>query len=654
MTADALGARFRAAWTPDQAVAALGQPSRVQETYLYRADRLVKVDQWTFEVGTSRLELLWSQEENAQLWDAVFYDRDAEGNMRTYVPAQGAQKEASSSDENVLARQEGLRIGQKLKAVVPTAGYDLRADTQPIYNYMAIAGRSVSLVALTRHLAEIDDDGFKTWIPIWYLTKEAERAREIAPRLMEVAGENAAAEWYPEAGDSVVELTHGARVIAVQAYADWYGVAMPDSESGAGYGLLWMRADQLRQVQPSFSPFDNAVPVAADEAAAFVRSTLGIGVKQSRARQLLGKPQTVERSANIAMPGKLKTLETWRYESDRSLLELTWSEDGALRNERFLDRTGAWDFGNLDWAGLPEGQVPLIKKLNASDRRPPFVRTQAASTIWRANLALPYNYLIGEAGATLLVAGEDGGFSGMHEDSRLYGIDRDTGRLVWQHSFGYEEHLYALSGDRRTIVFGKRTGEGADITRSTYRLFALDTANGKQRWSRELKLEGAVGDLRLAAAGSAFGLSYTRTEGMDASKTVTTHLEVRDQRRGNRLWRKTWDGEGALVLQDGKLPYLLMGNGGTDSLLGAGLTAYRPKDGRKVWQLEERTSIDASFDAVVQSDTRYKETLPKGYWTRSVDHLALADPGNGKSILTLEPPPQSRLTILNERYALMA
>ncbi|MCC3377622.1 PQQ-binding-like beta-propeller repeat protein [Cohnella sp. REN36] len=645
---------FRAGWTPDEARSAMGQPDEMQEAAWYRASKLVTVDRWTYETESGRLELLWSKEGRPQLRDAIFYGRTPEGERSSYVPAMGAQKEASSSEENAPARQAKLRIGQRVSATVATVGYDMRAGAKPIYNYMALPGRPVTLVALTREMAEVDDDGFRSWIPVWYLTGESGQVHEIAPRLLQVGEEGATAVWYPGAVDAVASLSAGDRVYAVQVYADWLGVAVPDRVSDGGYGLLWVRADRLREVHGVSASFEPSLPAAADEAAAYVRSALGIGAKRERTEALLGPPTAVERSGNVAMPGQLQTLETWRYENEEALLELTWAEDGTLRNERFRDWTGYKDFGNDEWAALPEGQVPKAERLQAEASAPhPFADTRQTEARWRTALPLPYNYLIGLAGSTLLVAGEDGGFSGMHEDSRLYGLDRETGRMLWQHSFGYAEHLYALSGDGRTIAFAKRIAEEPEGTGATYRLYALNPSNGDVRWSRDLKFQGAVGDVRLTAAGSKLGLSYTVFEGEGESRKVTTYLEARQLDTGNRLWGQELDGEGGLVLQDGRMPYFVVGLGATGAAQGT-LTAFRAEDGRRMWRLNERAPIDTFDDGAIQFDPRNLTAGPGGYWTRQQDDLILADKATGRPKVSLASPAQSRLTILNDRYALLA
>src|SRR5690606_6120043 len=101
----------------------------------------------------------------------------------------------------------------------------------------------------------------------------------------------------------------------------------------------------------------------------------------------------------------------------------TWTEDGRLYE---------FELQSADQVGQPA--LPNSRKLQTS---------------WRINSDLPLNSLIGMAEDRLLIAGHDGGFSGMHEASSVYAAERKTGKKLWQVDLDYSFIGYMLSGNEK-------------------------------------------------------------------------------------------------------------------------------------------------------------------------------------------------------------
>lgn len=613
-----------------------GDDYKSQESSQYLGTQWVNTERWEYEEPSSGAKLLLEWSKEGRLLYAIFYGKDASGRTTTYVPAMGALT-ASGSEDNPYATEVAIDAEKVVHVASPTLGYDMLGSSEPRASYWTRTDRPLHVIAMNATFAEVDDDGVRSWIPAWQLTAEAAQAKRVEPQLLKVISDTKAL-WAPTDGAEASSSVHsGDTLFALQQFGDWYGVAVPPSGDRRGTELAWMEKKDV-QSSPEWTELYASAGADAETIATVVRSELEIGASRQRIERILGKPTYEETSNNVEMPGQLRTLAVSRYENDSSQLAITWEEDGTLRGYSFRDRTDTIDFGILPLYGTDSPTV--LRSDSEAAYKPLFAPSAPIDFEWRIRTKLPYNFLIGKAGGTLIVAGEDGGFSGMHESSHLYGINRKSGKIVWQHDFGHDSHSYALSEDGRRIAFAQRIGEFG------YELYVMETASGKKLWSKPLRLEGGDNVGTLVSSGSVAALTYITTEG----DKKTTRVEARRMDNGSLMWSRTFEGEGELLPQDPSKPVFVLSKG-TQLVLDGKMTALDPKSGKTKWELPERIGIgDGLFD--ITEDTRYSFSNASGYWMKGVDELALADPATGTTLLSLPPLHDSQVHIesIDGRY----
>ncbi|MBO9600411.1 MAG: PQQ-binding-like beta-propeller repeat protein, partial [Cohnella sp.] len=564
--------------TPEQVRQSFGGDYESRQSSLYWGMQWIDTERWEYGDPASGAKLLLEWSGEGRLLYAVLYGKDASGRTETYVPAMGALK-ASSSEDNPYAAEVAVDPEKTVHVAAPTLGYDMIGGSAQRVSYLARVDRPLHVIAMNATFAEVDDDGVNSWIPAWQLTSEAARAKRIDPIRLKAVND-AQALWAPKEGSEASASVHaGDTLFALQQFDDWYGVAVPPSDGRRGIELAWV---PKKDVQPSQEWAGLYAETGADDAdtiAAVVRSELGVGASRERIERIFGKPAYEESSNNVEMPGKLRTLTVSRYESDTSQLAITWEESGALLRYAFHDRANTMDFGISSMYGADSPTV--LRPETESAYKPLFAPSAPLAFEWRTRTELPFNFLVGEAGGNLIVAGEDGGFSGMHESSHLYGIDRKSGAIVWKHDFGHDRQLYALSEDGRFIAFIDKIE--SKVEESAYDLFVLNTATGKKLWNKSFKVKGAISVGTFVSSGSVTALSYTTTEG----DKHTTRVEARKIDNGSLIWSRTIGGEGELLPQDpAKRVFVLQT--GTRLIVDGKLTALDPKSGTTKWELPER------------------------------------------------------------------
>ena len=184
--------------TPYEVKNIFGSAYEIESTSLYWNSDWIPSEMWTYsnDAASSRLQLYWSQDK--RLLYAIFFDKDAKGNKRNYIPALGALV-ASSSEDNLRATKYGIRLGQTIQVPAIALGYDLISSSKPIFSYIAVPQRKVTITALAEAFAEVDDDGIRAWIPTWYLTKEAAYIQDIEPLELTIKQDGHAV-WHPRIG----------------------------------------------------------------------------------------------------------------------------------------------------------------------------------------------------------------------------------------------------------------------------------------------------------------------------------------------------------------------------------------------------------------------------------------------------------------------
>ncbi|MFC5401660.1 PQQ-binding-like beta-propeller repeat protein [Cohnella soli] len=624
-----------------------GTEYELEASFLYSGSDWTQPEVWVYtdpNIGAS-LKLFWSVEDRSLLY-SIFYYQDSSGVKRSFVPATGALKAYDSKDHSFQDRV-GLRIGAQIKVSASSPGFDLVWHTVPIFSYVAIPGRSLTLKAFTDTFAQIDDDGMTSWMPMWYLTKEWAKAKPIGP-LELTFRQSVAGLWFPDAAAESASFATGEKATALYEYGDWYGVAKQTYRSGdSPTSLVWIRKEDTDRGEKSEPLYNKGANFSFRRIASVAIAELRKGQSQSRVEALFGKPRFVESSENVEEPGKLKTQEVWRYENASTELTITWTDDRQVTGYRLRGKSAGEDFGvNYRHSDDEPTRVQTRWAVEA-DR--PVVPSVMQRFEWRIQTDLPYNFLVGKAEETLIVAGEDGGFSGMHETSQLYGIDRRTGKRLWKHDFGHDIHLYAVSEKERTIVFYE-PGDSVSTGNGAYRLRAISTDTGKQIWIKELAAGGLVWDMGLAVSGNVAAFSYTVQKDKENEQSKTTYVDAWNIRSGKKLWSKAFEGTGALLSQNGGMPVFVLQTGSLESL-DAKLTAMNAGNGSTKWTVRDRTSIE-NWEEMLTFDRRFPGREPSGYWTKSKDTLFLADASTGKTKLSIRIPFDRavHVDVVDDRY----
>ncbi|MGV2805562.1 PQQ-binding-like beta-propeller repeat protein, partial [Clostridium perfringens] len=166
----------------------------------------------------------------------------------------------------------------------------------------------------------------------------------------------------------------------------------------------------------------------------------------------------------------------------------------------------------------------------------------------------------------LLLKGDDGGYSGMHDNSSLYAIDRGTGMKLWQEDAGFGWYTAVTDKERENVTMF--SAYNPVVKDYVARVRHIRLSDGKVLGEVEPKNE--------------FGLTMTAAqdtvvldEPLDLNETKSL-LSVLEQETGKLRWKKTLSGEHRLLNQGTDDPYVLIEQNGQ-------LTAYDPETGKAVW-----------------------------------------------------------------------
>jgi len=620
ITIDTIKSEIKDDLTQDQVHTLFGIPASSEENYIMMNGKMSVIDQYIYEEGPSKLVIQWSKE--GQLLYAVFYDTDASGNRRSFLPAIKGLS-SSSSENNLVAREHAIELDKPVTLYMNTNAYEWWGGTRAV-NFISVDARAkYKVVTLSDDFAEIQDEsGYGGFVPVWYLTKEAAQVKDIAPLSLK-AKESAKAKWYPNSQGDATTMKEGDIIYAYKQYGDWYGAAVPDSAEGdKSYGLLWIRKDQVTSAGGAAPLFE--IENSKQAVAAAVRSVLVPGLEKARVKAIFGEPSFEESSENVApLEEKARTLPLWRYEGEQNELIVAWSEAGTLRYSIYRDS--------------PE----LIAPQYGVGAQGPLAPSLHMQWDWRFKSDLGFNFLLEKVGNVLLIAGEDGGFSGMHNNSNIYALDSATGRKKWQFDFGFGRHDYGLSQDKERIAFLKSSMKE---DRTVHTLQSLKTATGQKMWQKKLDNGKDV---------TSFAVSKNVISAVQSKRVSTTEEKFTydligwSMGTGKQLWNFELAQESELVRDVGNQDVLLVQVGEDMSpVILNELQAYDPLTGKVLWKKPERK---AASDQEVTDSVRYAERS-KAFWTRTVDELVLVDAKTGKDGLRLPLVGYSRYDIIDENY----
>lgn len=622
---------FQQPLTKEQVREIFGVPKSSGETYRMMNGKYTLVNQASYESvkSNSKLIIQWSKE--WELLYAVFYDDDSSGHRMSYMPAVGNMKDSSSKD-NRIANDNGITLDENVTVYKSTNAYEWWGGKQAIRSQSVSANKSYNVITLSEDFAEIEDEsGYGGWVPVWYLTQEATKSEDIEP-LSLTASEDISVLWYPNSGSVAATIKAGETLYAYEELEDWYGVIIADSEDyDRTFGLLWVSKQQVL-VQGSAPEWFQDKKQDSDQSgliAATVRGILVPGVETARVQAILGEPSFKEYSENVAeYDEKARSLPLWRYEDSQNELNISWTEEGTLRYALYRNLSGVDTHIGWDGVNIVQG---------------PFVPSQQMNWDWRFRSDLAYNFLLDKIGNVLLVAGEDGGFSGMHMNSSVYALNSKNGRQIWQFDLGPEAHYYGLSADKSRIAFMKRIMQ-EDVP--VYKLQTIRLDNGATIWEKTLNNGRDITSFTVSNNIIAT-VQYERIDYTEAYHYFLVGWSIKD---GNQLWSIDLTASSTLSRDVGNQGVLLVQSEVDSSpAIMSELYAYDPLTGELLWKKSER---QAATDQDLTDGALYAEHA-NAFWTKTTQELVLTEAKTGKDLLRLPLTDYSRYDIINEQYVFL-
>lgn len=539
---------------------------------------------------------------------------------------------SSDSAANRLAERYGIEIGKTYRLPSGTdAAYALPRAAEREALFYPKPEHAYLVTALTEHYALVDFESDYGWIPIWYLTPETEGMSGMPPQDFAMKATSSFA-LYPNDPVERGKAEIGQRVQAIARYKDWLQV-YPYREQAENERALragWIRK---RDVEPVKS---DARSLSFTKAA--VKANLRPGDTASKFKQIFGEPSFRESSEAVNMTGEpLQTLDVWRYETDAWQMAVTWSKDKTVRGIEFAYPEG--ETGDLNVVAM-DGESGRLSALTV---REPFVRSVRKEEAWRFQSELAYNFLVGKAGSTLLVLADDGGYSGMHYDKKLYGIDAATGRKRWTIDAKFEEIAYFISGDRRNAAVYTAYGDSPALR-------YINASSGKTVWSKTFD--------RNSKEYEGYRLEFSKANGVivmqksDWEDKRSGKLTAFDESTGKTLWTKSLEGSESLILDRQSRDNVLIASKNR-------LSAYDSRTGKKRWELPENVDM-SRFKSGFYENFPYSvderdlgSPAPAERWLSAKDELLRIDTKTGKVTHRLPLGGEQRVEQATERYFLL-
>lgn len=391
----------------------------------------------------------------------------------------------------------------------------------------------------------------QSWVPKWYSEEEAgdiitQKPAEITP------APSAKLALYP--GSSVTlsreqwqDVVPDGKLISVLRWQDWRGIVITPLQSYKDYrvvhpALLWIQDSEVsnkRQLEGKLA----TAKLPSDMIRAIADIVLPAGTTPQEVFSLFGEPTLKESSISLNYLGSpLRVGQDWRYEGMESKLVVTFSQ--AQKLERLTWELPLEKTENLR---VMANQHPLSRYIfQPMDQ----VSSKQLNWTWRNQGDLAFAYLRYATPSVLLIYGDDGGLSGMHNDSSLYAISRKSGRKLWQIDAGFGGSFTTLDegGQYVTVLtpFSKVTKE------YDYHLRRVRMTDGKMMWEKFLpqsnennRLTGMIG------AGSQVILYGDPMQGEDMP------LLGLNASTGKVMWSKKVEGS-SRVMNRGDERYLLI------------------------------------------------------------------------------------------------
>ena len=558
--------------------------------------------------GTLQEQLLLTWAIDGTLVEAVLYYVDDRGHIQTNWLVLGS-KTGSSSLDNQTAITHDLRVGQAVRVQTIAEAYSEPGGERAVVSFYAETDLDYVLTGLTDRFARLESDDNQGWVQVWQLTPEAASLKSLAPERRTLLSD-ASAYWYPEHPVPAMELQQGERILVIAETENWVSLLPVERGEGGPVRALWVHREELQdRTEGPLAALSEDKRTTYAEVAAVLQRSLSNDATQEDIRYLFGEPIFIEQLYHEL--DQTMDHSRWRYEHANFELLVEWRGNGIL-NSHQLNR-----------------------------RSPDAPATLEQSFEWRTKLELAHSFLIGTNDDTLLLFGDDGYISGLHERSNIVALNAANGEKRWQRSFGYEDMQPTQSAAKGDMLLGGVVTGASTDAEYTHRMEVVETSTGRTRWEleRQLPLPKSTIDLHHTIAQGVAAVSYTTHE-LDAPDGRQTIIETYKLQDGKLLWRKELERPGQLVhrLTEGeRLLVLYGGEAAADSAV-AGLDAVT---GKEVWRAEGH-AVEMSFYKLQEDNRTSNNTI----WTYTESEWRLLDQGSGDVITILERSPQLNYEVL--------
>lgn len=443
--------------------------------------------------------------------------------------------------------------------------------------YKGQPGEKLTVASLSGEMMSVNSyDRGKIWIPLWYLTEASGQAKTTEPQFVTIrSGAKVSLTPSSQIRWDAGQASDGSRMVATAKWNGWYGVIVNPGVWHREYEvyrpvLVWVHEKDVTDTEPLSVPLLAQVSnLSLDSVRSIAELSLHQGDEASKVKALLGEPAFTETSEDLQTVAgdRMITGTAWRYERKDAQFTVSFSPEGKLERTHWIIPGGKDKY----WKGIYSGD----DYINTYDFTvTPLAKTLAAEPEWANKGTLAFTYLVGAGSDVLLLKGDDGGFSGMHHDSSLYGVDRKDGKTRWRLEAGYGSLNVAVEpSGLYALVF---TSYNPEEEKYINQLRRIRLSDGKTMWEQRYGEELQIG--MWSARDSVVTMTW-KCDGTD-NGVSEAELTVFDSETGRKRWSRPIREEAKVLNQGAADPYILIRDGGT-------LEALDPETGKKAWILED-------------------------------------------------------------------
>ncbi|GAA0133237.1 hypothetical protein YSY43_00770 [Paenibacillus sp. YSY-4.3] len=580
----------------------------------------------------------------AILLTQLLADAPTSANVRGSSNSPGNQIQAQKANAHIRAgdqlmlKQEAPYFADPLTGKEPIDSFKV--------NYIGHQGESFAVQAVSGEMVSLQDPSRgKLWVPVWYTTAASSRVVNTAPAYVRLRAKTklsltpgSSVQWSASALGNREE-----RPISVARWDDWYGIVASPAHWHEDYIinrpiLLWVHESQVveqEEISAGLMEQRSAVPIAAVRDIALL--LLHKGASAEETARLLGQPAVKEHSGNVELAGRTFLLgESWRFVRPEGHFIAYFSPAGRLETAKWI-----WPAGDKPMSWLYTGEDYLFTHHFMTGSLP---ATLEMPSVWRNQGDLQYAYLTGASDEVLLVHGDDGRFSGMHDDSNVYGVHRLTGEKLWQIDVGYGRLLTMMGNtDDSVTVYTSFSPE-----KQAYedRVRQVRLADGKVLWESRLE-DGEEGRFLEIGGAKDSVIIYDRPD----MGRQTGHLAVVDRMTGKQKWEITIEGDYRVLNSGADDPYVLIQAGQL-------LQARGTDTGKIAWTLKADTVTgeDPHLYPYYAGGPRLDPFVPESSLRRWILHggqWLLVDLETGGEVARYPVKAGERFEVLNEQYLLV-